>query len=655
MKCKPKVFNLALMFVILFGALGFLPKPAEAAVGDLFFSEYIEGGSYNKAVEIYNCTGSSVDLSQYSIELYSNGSATPSQSMSLSGSLADGNVFVIAHGSADPIILAEADVTNSSVINFNGDDAVVLLKSSVFVDVIGQVGTDPGSEWGTGDASTQDNTIRRKVDVCMGDPVGSDAFDPSIEWDGYAKDTFDGLGSHTSNCGPTPELEPKINEFVADHDGTDLYEFVEVFGQPETDYSDYTILHIEGDSSSNEGTIDSVLPVGTTDAFGFWWTGYLSNELENGSITLLLVKDFTGLDGDDLDTDDDGVLDTTPWSEITDSVATSDGGTSDRTYGAPDLPPGYDGNSYQPGGASRIPDGFDTETDTDWVRNGYYYLDLPDPGDAYNTPGEPNAVQGCSGPYTPIYEIQGSGSSTPYAGTDVVTEGIVVGDFQEGGKNGFFIQDASGDEDLTTSDGIFVYYTGEDVAVGDHVRLQGEAKEYYDLTQIGWPDWLQVCAVGEPLPAPGVLALPVASVDDYEAFEGMRVIFPQDLVISEYFNFDRYGTIVLTSQRYLQFTALFEPDVAGYAAANDDYALNSITLDDGRTSQNPDPAIHPNGLEFDLYNLFRGGDLVTNLTGVVDYSYGAYVIQPTEGADYTPTNPRNGPYRPGCHQSSLDL
>jgi len=640
MKCKPKVFNLALMFVILFGALGFLPKPAEAAVGDLFFSEYIEGGSYNKAVEIYNCTGSSVDLSQYSIELYSNGSATPSQSMSLSGSLADGNVFVIAHGSADPIILAEADVTNSSVINFNGDDAVVLLKSSVFVDVIGQVGTDPGSEWGTGDASTQDNTIRRKVDVCMGDPVGSDAFDPSIEWDGYAKDTFDGLGSHTSNCGPTPELEPKINEFVADHDGTDLYEFVEVFGQPETDYSDYTILHIEGDSSSNEGTIDSVLPVGTTDAFGFWWTGYLSNELENGSITLLLVKDFTGLDGDDLDTDDDGVLDTTPWSEITDSVATSDGGTSDRTYGAPDLPPGYDGNSYQPGGASRIPDGFDTETDTDWVRNGYYYLDLPDPGDAYNTPGEPNAVQGCSGPYTPIYEIQGSGSSTSYAGTDVVTEGIVVGDFQEGGKNGFFIQDASGDEDLTTSDGIFVYYTGEDVAVGDHVRLQGEAKEYYDLTQIGWPDWLQVCAVGEPLPAPGVLALPVASVDDYEAFEGMRVIFPQDLVISEYFNFDRYGTIVLTSQRYLQFTALFEPDVAGYAAANDDYALNSITLDDGRTSQTPDPAIHPNGLEFDLYNLFRGGDLVTNLTGVVDYSYGAYVIQPTEGADYTPTNPR---------------
>ena len=65
----------------------------------------------------------------------------------------------------------------------------------------------------------------------------------------------------------------------------------------------------------------------------------------------------------------------------------------------------------------------------------------------------------------------------------------------------------------------------------------------------------------------------------------MLVTFPQDLVIAEYYNFDRYGSIVLTSQRYHQFTALFEPDVAGYAASMDEYALNSITLDDGRTSQ----------------------------------------------------------------------
>ncbi|MEA3326877.1 MAG: ExeM/NucH family extracellular endonuclease, partial [Chloroflexota bacterium] len=635
MNCKPKVFNLALMFVILFGALGFIPKNVTAATSELFFSEYIEGSSYNKALEIYNGTGAAVDLYTYSVSRYTNGSSSPSSTVNLSTSLADGDVFVIAHASADSAIIAEADLVHP-VINHNGDDAYVLFHGTTIIDVIGRVGEDPGSYWGTEPITTANHTLVRKDTICTGDTDETDPFDPATEWDGYAIDYFDALGSHTADCGVQ---ELKINEFVADHNGSDIYEFVEIFGQPETDYSAYTILHIEGDSNSNEGTIDSVLPVGITDAFGFWWTGFLSNELENGTITLLLVKDFSGLDGDDLDTDDDGVFDVTPWSEITDSVATSDGDASDLIYGAPDLPPNYDGNSYQPGGASRIPDGYDTETDTDWVRNQYYF-DEPNPGDAYNTPGATNAVQGCSGPYTPIYEIQGSGSSTPYAYMDVVTEGIVVGDFQEGGKSGFFIQDAAGDGNPATSDGIFVYYTGVDVAVGDHVRLQGEAKEYYGLTQIGWPDWLEVCSVGEPLPLPAVLSLPVASIDDYEPYEGMLVTYPQDLVISEYYNFDRYGTIVLTSQRYLQFTALNEPDVTEYAAANDEYALNSITLDDGRTSQNPDPAIHPNGLEFDLYNLFRGGDLVTNLTGVVDYSYGAYVIQPTEGADYTPTNPR---------------
>ena len=54
--------------------------------------------------------------------------------------------------------------------------------------------------------------------------------------------------------------------------------------------------------------------------------------LENGSISLLLVKDFTGSPGTDLDTDNDGVLDSTPWDSIVDAVAVSDGGSSDRHY-----------------------------------------------------------------------------------------------------------------------------------------------------------------------------------------------------------------------------------------------------------------------------------------------------------------------------------
>ena len=64
--------------------------------------------------------------------------------------------------------------------------------------MIGQIGFDPGTEWGTGLTSTADNTLRRKASVEAGDANGSDAFDPSVEWDGFAVDTFDGLGTHAA-------------------------------------------------------------------------------------------------------------------------------------------------------------------------------------------------------------------------------------------------------------------------------------------------------------------------------------------------------------------------------------------------------------------------------------------------------------------------
>jgi len=95
----------------------------------------------------------------------------------------------------------------------------------------------------------------------------------------------------------------------------------------------------------------------------------------------------------------------------------------------------------------------------------------------------------------------------------------------------------------------------------------------------------------------------------------------------------------LTSERRLTPTAQFEPGPDAIQAAQD-FLLNKITLDDGRSTQNPDPAIHPNGSIFDLNNLFRGGDTAANVTGVMDYSFGLYRIQPTQGADYTSTNPR---------------
>jgi uncharacterized protein len=177
------------------------------------------------------------------------------------------------------------------------------------------------------------------------------------------------------------------------------------------------------------------------------------------------------------------------------------------------------------------------------------------------------------------------------------------------------------------------------VFVGDHVRVRGTASEYFELTQVS-SSQLWLCATGVPLPEPTELVLPVADVYGFEQLEGMLVTIPQDLVIAEYFNFDRYGEIVLSTQRFMTFTALYPPNILGYQDSLEEYFLNSITLDDGRTGQNPDPAIHPNGAEFTLNNLFRGGDLVTNVTGILDYAFNLYRIQPTQGADYTPVNLR---------------
>jgi uncharacterized repeat protein (TIGR01451 family) len=192
-------------------------------------------------------------------------------------------------------------------------------------------------------------------------------------------------------------VSPVINEFVANHTGTDVYEFIEIFSIPNTNLSSYTLLEIEGDTTGS-GVIDGVYGIGTTDSGGFWWTGYDPNGIENGSITLLLVKDFTGDQGDDLDVDDDGILDTTPWGSIVDSVAVSDGGVNDSHYSSTILTPTFDGGTFTPGGASRIPDGLDTDTTSDWVRNDFdgaglpTYVGTPETGEAINTPGYGNVA-----------------------------------------------------------------------------------------------------------------------------------------------------------------------------------------------------------------------------------------------------------------------
>ena len=196
--------SLALLLVVI-GSGGLASGAWAQTPTELFISEYVEGSSLNKAVEIYNGTGAAVDLGlgDYKLEIYFNGSSSAGTTVDLTGVVADGDVFVVADDGADAAILAQTDQTSTSSF-FNGDDAVVLRKGAAIIDSLGQVGFDPGSEWGSGLVSTQDNTIRRKNSICAGDPVENDAFDPATEWDGFASNTFDGLGLHSATCNGEP-------------------------------------------------------------------------------------------------------------------------------------------------------------------------------------------------------------------------------------------------------------------------------------------------------------------------------------------------------------------------------------------------------------------------------------------------------------------
>jgi hypothetical protein len=164
---------------------------------DLFFSEYIEGSSNSKALEIYNPTNAAINLATYSVKLYTNGGTTATNTLQLPNkNLAPDDVYVIANSAAIAAILS-VDDTTSSVTNFNGDDAVVLFKNTDTLDIIGDVGVDPGVSWVVGTGTTVDYTLVRKATVNKGQ---RNWVTGANEWDVYPNNTTTYLGGHISNC-----------------------------------------------------------------------------------------------------------------------------------------------------------------------------------------------------------------------------------------------------------------------------------------------------------------------------------------------------------------------------------------------------------------------------------------------------------------------
>lgn len=226
---------------------------------DLFISEYIEGWSNNKAIELYNPTSSSIDLAGYKLERYSNGSnsAAENQKIELVGTITAYGTYVIVidqrdpegegqdapvweelQAAADVFLCPEYEVNNT--MYFNGNDCVVLrqVASNDIVDVFGRIGENPGTNddaGGWNDVApdfawvvnqetpwTSDHTLIRKESITGGDTDGLNLFDVSVEYDSLPANTFENLGSHTSVCG---------SDFVADIEIAKL----SVYPNPSTD------------------------------------------------------------------------------------------------------------------------------------------------------------------------------------------------------------------------------------------------------------------------------------------------------------------------------------------------------------------------------------------------------------------------------------
>ena len=156
--------------------------PATVVASDLFISAYVEGSSNNKYIAIYNGTGGDVDLSSYSVAVYSNGDTTLSNEGVLSGILQNNNTLVLANSSAT---IYAGDVLESSAVNFNGDDIFVLRKDDENIDAAGPLGNANNNNY------AEDVSLYRLASVSAPDTM----YDAS-QWLTKEKDYIDSLGMH---------------------------------------------------------------------------------------------------------------------------------------------------------------------------------------------------------------------------------------------------------------------------------------------------------------------------------------------------------------------------------------------------------------------------------------------------------------------------
>lgn len=438
----------------------------------------------------------------------------------------------------------------------------------------------------------------------------------------------------------TPALV--INEIRIDQPGGDNDEYFELAGDSNQGLDGSTYLVI-GDRTGGSGVIEAVIDlhgyslnddgfiVVAETTFSLNTSNLTANlNFENSdNVTHLLVRDFNGVIGDDLDIDDDGVLDSEPWSAVVDEIALVETPfAGEKVYATNRVGP--DG-SFVPCHVYRQPDA-----------TGNWLIGQFDPISGDDTPGyandSDNPPTSPETPYSSIPQIQGAGHQSPYVGQLIKTSGVVTAVE----SNGFYLQDAEGDNNILTSDAVFVF-TGASpsVAVADKIEIEAIVDEYIpggastqnlSTTELNSPV-ITVIAKQHPLPSAVVIGdegrmPPEQNVDDdglshyqpetdgidfYESLEAMRVTVRNARAVSP---LNRFGEIFVVAEDGQYASGINSR--GGITIQSDDYNPERIQLQ----------------IDADFLPGFSGlvdtGDRLSDVHGVVNYNFGNFELKVTQ-------------------------
>ena len=432
-----------------------------------------------------------------------------------------------------------------------------------------------------------------------------------------------------------------INEIHYDNVGADTGEAIEIAAPAGSDLTGWTVALYNGSPSVRAVYDTKAVPGGAVadsgNGWGFVTLTYPSNGIQNGAPDGVALVDASG-----------GLVQFLSYEGSFVAAGGPANGQTSTDIGVAEQADTPVGASLQLTGGGA---GGNDPGDFSWTASDDDSFGAANAGQAFGAapdPIQPPPPPPCeSANLTLISTVQGSGWSTPIPGETVTVEGVLSAD-RVAGLGGFWVEEETADRDTDpkSSEGVFVFGDLPTGAVeGDVIQVTGGVSERYGQTQIS-ASAVQDCGGTADLPAPAEVTFPLPSSGYLERFEGMVVTFPEDLVLSEYYNFDRFGETVVGAppngwDRFHTPTAVVEPgDPARELLA--EYRLRQITLDDGRGSSNPTPAYFPGTVDtpFTEESSFRGGDTLTDVTGVLGYSFSRYRVHPTADATYSERNPR---------------